>query len=119
MDIETFREFCLSLPGTTEGMPFDDRVLVFKVMGKIFALTDIEDFGFINLKCDPEKATELREKHPETVKPGYHMNKVHWNSVVPNAALSDKELYYWTRHSYELIASKLPKKLKNELKALS
>ena len=118
MNIETFREFCLSFPGTSEDMPFDNKTLVFKVMGKMFALTDIDEFESINLKCDPEVAVELREKFSNTVFPGYHMNKKHWNTVVPNAELNDQKMQHWIRHSYDLVVSKLPKKLKEELKSL-
>ena len=81
MNIEDFRRFCLSLKGVTEGMPFDNETLVFSVRGKMFTLTDINTFESINLKCDPEEAIMLREKH-EAVIPGYHMNKKHWNTIV-------------------------------------
>ncbi|MFT5914597.1 MAG: putative DNA-binding protein (MmcQ/YjbR family) [Flammeovirgaceae bacterium] len=117
MNIEQFREFCLSLAGTSESMPFDDKTLVFKVMNKMFALTDIEGFESINLKCDPEKAIELREKYV-SVQPGYHMNKKHWNTTRVNDELSDSQLQHWIRHSYDLVVSKLPKKVKEELKSL-
>lgn len=76
MNIEAYRDFCLSLKGATEEFPFDNRTLVFKVQNKIFALLDIESFKQINLKCDPEKAIELREQF-EGIIPGYHMNKKH------------------------------------------
>jgi predicted DNA-binding protein (MmcQ/YjbR family) len=76
MNPEEIRDLCLSLPGTTEDFPFDREVLAFKVMGKIFLLTNISNFRSINLKCDPEKAMELRERH-SAVQPGYHMNKKH------------------------------------------
>lgn len=116
MNIEEFRIFCLSFQGTTEEMPFDDQVLAFKVMGKIFALTDIDQFESINLKCDPEKAITLREKYT-SVQPGYHMNKKHWNTITTRGELSDQELKHWIRHSYELVRSKLPKKLREALKS--
>ena len=117
MNIEDYRNFCLSFSGVTEEMPFDDKALVFKVMGKMFALTNIETFESINVKCDPTKAIELREKYT-SVQPGYHMNKKHWNTILTNGELSTKELQHWIRHSYELVVSKLPKKLKEELKEL-
>ena len=81
MDLEYFRQHCLSKKGVTEEFPFDEHTLVFKVMGKMFALTGLarEEFA-INLKCDPERAVELRELHPE-IEPGYHMSKKHWNTV--------------------------------------
>ena len=117
MNIEKYREFCLSFKGVTEDMPFDDKVLVFKVMGKMFALTDIDEFESVNLKCDPAKAVELREKY-ESVKPGYHMNKKHWNTILTDGELTDQQLEHWIRHSYELVVSKMPKKLREELNQL-
>jgi len=110
MNIETYRAYCLCLKGTTESMPFDDKTLVFKVMGKMFALTGIENFESINLKCDPEKAIELREKYT-SVLPGYHMNKKHWNTLLVNEELSDKQILELTKDSYDLVVAKLPKKL--------
>lgn len=82
MNIEEFRNYCLSFPGVTEEFPFDEKTLVFKVMGKLFALTDVDDFTSINLKCDPVRAMELREMHEE-VQPGYHMNKKHCATGIP------------------------------------
>jgi predicted DNA-binding protein (MmcQ/YjbR family) len=82
---------------------------VFKVSGKIFALTDIELFESINLKCDPERAIELREKYP-CVLPGYHMNKKHWNTIVLDGTVSDKVLQEWISHSYDLARKSLPKR---------
>lgn len=105
MNIETFRNYCLSLPYTTESMPFGDGVLVFKVMGKMYALANIDLFQSINLKCDPEKAIELRAQYPE-VKPGYHMNKQHWNTVETDN-MSDKLLMQWIKDSYLLVVNKL------------
>ena len=75
MNIEEFRDFCLSFNRVTEEFPFDNNTLVFKVMGKMFALCDVDEFESINLKCDPRKAIHLREEYPEIVIPGYHMNK--------------------------------------------
>jgi len=118
MDIESFRTYCLSKPGVEEGLPFDENVLVFKVMGKIFALTDVDRFESINLKCDPELAERLREEYTE-VQPGYHMNKKHWNTVSSNAGVSDKLILEWTDHSYDLVVRSLPKMLQEELAKLS
>jgi predicted DNA-binding protein (MmcQ/YjbR family) len=115
MNIEEYREFCLSKPGVSEGFPFDNKTLVFKVMGKIFALTDVDEFFGINLKCDPEYALELREKY-EGVIAGYHMSKKHWNTVSTSSDVSDKTLRHLINHSYELVVSKLTKKQKEELK---
>ena len=118
MNIEEYRDYCLSKPGVTEEFPFDQNTLVFKVMGKMFALTSVESFEFINLKCDPEKAIELRETYPG-VSPGYHMSKKHWNSVVTDHSIPDPLMKEWIDTSYDLIVQSLPKKLKEELKSLS
>lgn len=118
MNIEEFRDYCLSFPGVTEGFPFGEDTLVFKVMGKMFAITGVDDFEFINLKCDPERATILREQHEE-IKPGWHMNKIHWNSVYPDGMLDDELIKELITDSYELIVESLPKKKKEELKSLT
>ncbi len=117
MNIEEFRDYCVTKPGVTEEFPFDETTLVFKVMGKMFALTGIETFEFINLKCDPEIAINLREKF-HGVKPGFHMNKKLWNSVYLNEDVTDEKIYEWIDHSYELITESLIKKLKEELAGL-
>jgi predicted DNA-binding protein (MmcQ/YjbR family) len=115
MNIEEFREYCLQKKGVTEEFPFDEVTLVFKVMGKMFALTGLDDPEFnVNLKCDPELAVELREQYP-SVKPGYHMNKAHWNTVYIDGSVSDQQIREWTDHSYNIVASKLSKTLKKEL----
>ncbi|MEA1873424.1 MAG: MmcQ/YjbR family DNA-binding protein [Bacteroidota bacterium] len=114
MNIEDFRIYCLAKPGVTEGFPFDETTLVFKLMGKIFALTDTEDDFAIALKCDPEQAVELREIYPAII-PGYHMNKTHWNTITVDGSMSDQLLIELTNHSYELIKAGLTKKLKAEL----
>ncbi|MEX0811604.1 MAG: MmcQ/YjbR family DNA-binding protein [Chitinophagales bacterium] len=106
MNIESFRDFCLSLPDTTESMPFGGDVLVFKVSGKMFALTDIDLFKSINLKCDPEKAIELRTEYTE-VSPGYHMNKKHWNTVDMDGMIPDKQIIEWILDSYKLVVQTL------------
>ncbi|WP_343692018.1 MmcQ/YjbR family DNA-binding protein [Chitinophaga sp.] len=115
MNIEQFRDFCLALPGVTEEFPFGEETLVYKVMGKLFTLTNLDTFESINLKCDPEIAIELRERY-DGVSPGYHMNKKHWNTVDIHAGISDKLIYQWIRDSYDLVVSSLPKKAKEELK---
>ncbi len=117
MNIEQYREYCVSKKGVTEGFPFDQTTLVFKVMNKMFALTNVEAFEFINLKCNPEKAIELREQF-EGVSGAYHMSKVHWNSVSTHGDISDKLILQWIDDSYDLIVSSLTKKLKQELKDL-
>ncbi len=110
MDIEQFRNYCLSKPGVTEECPFGPDTLVFKVMGKVFALCSLNDFQSINLKCNPEKAIELREEYPQ-IKPGYHMNKTHWNTVYIEC-LSSTLLIELIDHSYELVKAKLTQKEK-------
>jgi predicted DNA-binding protein (MmcQ/YjbR family) len=106
MNIESFRDYCLSKPGVTEEFPFDEEVLVFKVMGKIFALCNINNFTSINLKCDPEVAVQLREQYDGAVLPGYHMSKKHWNSVMLGAGIPQAKLKHWINHSYEQVVSK-------------
>lgn len=114
MNIESYREYCLSKPGVTEEFPFDEQVLAFKVMGKIFALTDVDAFVSVNLKCDPEYAVELRETYNEII-PGFHMNKKHWNTVEMAGTLNDQLIYELIDHSYELVVRGLPRKLKLDL----
>ncbi|MCO6479074.1 MAG: MmcQ/YjbR family DNA-binding protein [Phaeodactylibacter sp.] len=115
MNIEEFREYCLSKKGVEETFPFDEETLVYKVMGKIFAITGLDSAEFtVNLKCDPDRAIELREEYPE-IRPGWHMNKKHWNTVEFESGLSDDFLCGLIDHSYELVVSGLPKKLQAEL----
>ena len=114
MDIEKYREFCLSLKEATEGTPFDKKTLVFSIKGKMFSSTNIETFEIINVKCEPEKAIELREKF-EAVIPGYYMNKKHWNSIKMDNSISDHQIQEWIKNSYYLVVSKLPKKVQKEL----
>lgn len=116
MFLEELRTYCLAKPGVTEHFPFDNRTLVFKVMNKMFALCDVEDFDSVNLKCDPEQAIDLRERY-DAVKPGYHMNKQHWNTVSINSDVPDNMLFELTDHSYDLIVASLPKKIRNELES--
>ncbi len=117
MNVEEFRDYCLSKKGVTEGFPFDETTLVFKVMNKIFALAGIDNFEFVNLKCDPEKAVELREEY-NGVTGAYHMSKIHWNSVSTLGDIANKIIYQWIDDSYDLIVASLTKKLKEELKTL-
>ena len=118
MNIETFREYCLSKPATTEGLPFGPDVLVFKVAGKIFALTGLDNIEFkVNLKCDPEKAIDFREQYDD-VQSGYHMNKKHWNTVNFEGQLSNKLLYEMIDHSYLLIVQSLKKVDRESILAL-
>lgn len=117
MNIEEYRAYCLDKKGVTEGFPFDQNTLVFKVMGKMFALADVEGFVSINLKCDPERAVELREQY-HAVQPGYHMSKLHWNTVTVNDDAPDDLVYQWVDDSYNLVVQSLTKKLQAELATL-
>ncbi|MFM6975362.1 MAG: MmcQ/YjbR family DNA-binding protein [Sphingobacteriaceae bacterium] len=108
MDIESIRMYCLEKPGVTEGLPFGDSVLVFKVSGKMFLLLDLTGGETINVKCDPEKAQELRADFEE-VQPGYHMNKTHWNTVFLKGRLTVQQIKAMIDDSYELIVASLPK----------
>jgi predicted DNA-binding protein (MmcQ/YjbR family) len=110
MTTENIREFCLSLKDVTESFPFDDDALVFKVKGKMFALTSLED-RTLTLKCDPEKAIELREQYTAVI-PGYHMNKKYWNTLLLNSNLSEKLLKAWIVDSYGLVVKGLPGKMR-------
>lgn len=111
MNIEEFRDYCITKKAVTESFPFNETVLVFKVAGKMFALTDLTPPFKINLKCDPERALELREKYP-CVLPGYHMNKKLWNTIAIDGTLSDDFLKELIKHSYDLIVASLPKSKK-------
>jgi predicted DNA-binding protein (MmcQ/YjbR family) len=113
MFLDDVRNHCLQKTGVTEGFPFDKNTLVFKVFGKMFALMGVDVFDSLNLKCDPEKAIELRETY-QGVQPGYHMNKKHWNTVLLNEDVSDKLLLELIDHSYELVYASLPKKVRYE-----
>lgn len=114
MTITFFREYCLAKPGTTEDTPFDQNTLCLRVGGKIFAILDIDRFESINLKCDPERAADLREQFPG-IRPGYHMNKKHWNTVMADGSVPDKLLLDLTDHSYNLVYNSLPAKVKNTI----
>ena len=119
MNIEELREFCLSLKGTDESFPFDEQTLVFKVMGKMFCLSGLEHHPpQCNVKCDPERAVELREEY-SGVQPGWHMSKLHWNTLVFDGSFSDELAKDWIQHSYELVVNRMPKKLKSELNLIS
>jgi predicted DNA-binding protein (MmcQ/YjbR family) len=117
VNLDAYRNHCLSKKGVTEEFPFDENVLVFKVMGKLFALTDITTFESINLKVDPEKGVELREQFAAVV-PGYHMNKKHWITVLMDGSIPPKMLLKWTDESYDLVVSGLTKKQKLALEAM-
>lgn len=115
MNIETLREYCISKKAVTEDFPFGEDTLVFKVMNKIFLLVSLSANPLqFNAKCDPEKAIELREEY-DAIKPGYHMNKKHWNTVVIDGSISTKLIKELIDDSYNLIVQSLPKKLREEL----
>jgi predicted DNA-binding protein (MmcQ/YjbR family) len=113
MRLDEILDHCLKKKGVEESFPFDANTLVLKVFGKMFLLTDIENPASLNLKCDPEKAIELREKY-DSVLPGYHMNKQHWNTVMLNGTFSRNELFDWIDHSYDLVFNSLPKKVREQ-----
>ncbi len=117
MDFETIREYALSKKAATEGMPFGDSVLVFKVMNKIFLMMNFEVPFELSLKCEPERAVELRERY-ESITPGFHMNKSHWNTVVMDGSIPRKLVYEMIDHSYEQIVQSLPKKLRQEYNSI-
>jgi predicted DNA-binding protein (MmcQ/YjbR family) len=109
MDLEQFREYCLTKPGATEDTPFGPNVLVFKVSGKMFALAALDEVPpSVNLKCDPDLALDLRDRY-EQITPGYHMNKKHWNTVQMDGGIPDTEVRRMIDHSYDLVAKALPK----------
>jgi predicted DNA-binding protein (MmcQ/YjbR family) len=105
MNIEEIRDYALSLPNVTEGFPFGESVLVFKRKTKMFLLLPLDEVVTqFNVKCDPEKAIELREEYPETILPGYHMNKKHWNTIIIDGRLCAKQIKEMIRESYELVS---------------
>ncbi|WP_337040737.1 MmcQ/YjbR family DNA-binding protein [Emticicia sp. 17c] len=117
MNLESFREFCLSKKGVTEELPFGPDTLVYKVMGKMFALTGFDEPLSISLKNLPEKNEELRAEY-SCVVGGYHLNKQHWNTVFINGTVKDVILKEWISESYELVVKSLTKKLREELNKL-
>ena len=116
MNVEEIRNFCIKKKGVTDSFPFDETTLVFKVMGKMFTLLSLNK-GSVNLKCDPDKSIDLREEY-SCIKPGYHMNKKHWNTVDINNCIAPSLLIELIDHSYDLVVATLTKKLKEELKHL-
>ncbi|MCG8326419.1 MAG: MmcQ/YjbR family DNA-binding protein [Chitinophagales bacterium] len=115
MNIEAFRDYCLAKKGVEESFPFDESTLVFKVMGKMFALTGLDADEFtVNLKCDPQRAIDLREEYSQ-IRPGYHMSKKHWNTVHFEDGLEDELLLELIEHSYDLVVKGLRKKDKEVL----
>ena len=121
MNIQQYYEFCLSKKGVTEHFPFDEDTLVFKVGGKMFSLTSLKEWEngtpSVNLKCDPERALELRAQY-DSVVPGYHMSKIHWNTIALNGDVSDKMICELINGSYNLILKSLTKKIQLEIAEL-
>src|SRR5437870_9699136 len=115
MDLAKFREYCLTKASATEDTPFGEDVLVFKVAGKMFALTALDEIPVTaNLKCDPDLALELRDQY-EQIQPGYHMNKKHWNTVEIDSGIPEAELRKMIEHSYDLVVRALPKAQRDQL----
>ncbi len=119
MNLEELTQFCTNLKGATFDFPFDETTMVFRIGGKMFCLADTEDIPFrFNLKCDPEYAIELRERY-ETITPGYHCNKKHWNTIEPNARIKRELIYELIEHSYKLVYNSLKKSQKEEIEKLN
>ena len=118
MNLETYYEYCLSKKGVTEHFPFDKDTLVFKVGGKMFALSSLNQWEkgepSVNLKCDPERAQELRAQYDDIL-PAFHMSKVHWNTIYVNRNVSDQLVKELINHSYELVFKSLVKKMQIEI----
>jgi predicted DNA-binding protein (MmcQ/YjbR family) len=117
MNIEDIRRICLSKKGVTESFPFDDDTLVFKVAEKMFCLSNLTPPISINLKCNPERAIELRERYEDVI-PGYHMNKKHWNTVMVEGDLEDQMILSLIDHSYDIVVSSFTMKKTKELDSL-
>lgn len=110
MNVEEIHNYCVHKTEVTEGMPFGDTVVVYKVLGKVFLLLSLDDTPLqFNAKCDPGKAIELREQY-DCVRPGYHMNKKHWNTIIVDGSANDKLLMEWIDHSYDMVVRGLPRK---------
>lgn len=115
MNIEEIRDYCLAKPGVTEDMPFGEDTLVFRVGEKLFLLASLSQGDRFNVKCNPERAIELREQYTE-VQPGYHMNKKHWNTVHVNGNLSRRQICEMIDHSYDLVLKSLSKNIREQIK---
>jgi len=118
MHIEDFRNYCIAKKGVTEEFPFDEKTLVFKVMEKMFALSGLERVpATINLKCDPERSAELREQYDGSITGAFHMNKLHWNTIILQE-VSPQLITELIDHSYDLVVAKMTKKLRAALENL-
>lgn len=114
MNIESVREYCLSLPETTEDFPFDETTLAFRIKGRIFAMIDLEKTEWFVLKCNPDYAIELRDGHTD-IAPAWHMNKKHWNQLNLYGTLSDSLIQELIRHSYNEVVKKIPRRTREAL----
>jgi len=114
MDIDALQKYCSKKKGVTEGFPFDEKTLVFKVGEKMFCLANLTPPLSINLKCDPERAIELREEYEEII-PGYHMSKKHWNTVDLHGTLKDSLIEELINDSYNLVVARLTRKVRTSL----
>ena len=118
MNLQSYYEYCLSKKGVTEHFPFDEDTLVFKVGGKMFALASLSEWEkgspSMNLKCDPDRAEELRTQYDD-IQPGYHMSKIHWNTIAVNRDVPDSLIRELIEHSYELVFKSLTKKIQAEV----
>ncbi len=118
MNVEELREYCISKKAVTESFPFDNVSLVLKVGGKMFALIALDEVPTsIALKCDPEYAMELRSQYP-AVQPGYHFNKKHWNTIVLDGSILEKDLKHWIDHSYDMVLKGMTKKERDEVNSM-
>jgi predicted DNA-binding protein (MmcQ/YjbR family) len=115
MNLDKIREYCLKKRGTEECMPFGEDTLVFKVLDKMFCLARLDPPFFINLKCDPEYAVELRDRYDGVI-PGYHMSKRHWNTIELDSNIPEGEILEWIDHSYDLVVKSLSQKKQSALK---
>ncbi|MCF8257036.1 MAG: MmcQ/YjbR family DNA-binding protein [Flavobacteriales bacterium] len=119
MNIEELRNYCLSLKGVEETLPFGPETLVYKVMGKVFALVSMDEFPLrCNVKCQPDHVDQLRENYTGVI-PGYHMNKQHWNTLVFDGSFTEDDAKRWVLDSYDLIVDGLPKRIRTELRSLT
>lgn len=115
MNVETYRAHCIGKKGVTESFPFDSSALVFKVMGKMFSIANVDDFQGFSAKCDPERAIALREEYPDGIVPAYHMSKKHWNGIKVGRGVPTELMFQLIDDSYDLVVAGLPKKLQAEL----
>lgn len=117
MNVEEIRQICIAKKGVTEGFPFDEMTLVLKVGGKMFALLNLDKDPSVNLKCDPDRAIDLRERY-DAILPGYHMNKQHWNTVMLEGSVPQNLLIEMINHSYDLVFKSLSKNIRSEIESL-